>query len=248
MHKDDVSIGMLLPSGNIVAEGQVRAMMPEGVTVHTTRLPLTGSSDAELRRMTESLEGAAGLLADARVDLIAFNCTAVSTYSPDADCKIADQITAATKTPAVTTAQALTAALRRFDARRLVLITPYLEPITKREEAFLAHHGFDVIHSASYGINLNWDMAHEPAETWIRFTEENRRDEADAYLLSCTAIRSAEVIDKLEGILERPVMTSNQALTWYCLHTLGFKAEVRGFGCLLRGESGSRAPQPDTSP
>lgn len=233
MNGNDVSIGMLLPSGNIVAEGQVRAMMPRGVTVHTTRLPLTGSSDAELRRMTESLEGTAGLLADARVDLIAFNCTAVSTYSSDADCKIADRITATTKTPAVTTAQALVAALHRFDCRRLVLVTPYLEPITRREEAFLAHHGFDVIHSASYGINLNWDMAHEPSETWMRFTEENRRDEADAYLLSCTAIRSAEVIDTLEGILGRPVITSNQALTWYCLEALGIEADVKGFGRLL---------------
>lgn len=233
MDRDDTSIGMLLPSGNIVAEGQVRAMLPRGVTLYTTRLPLTGSSDAELRRMTDSLEDAAGMLADARVGLIAFNCTAVSTYSSDADCKIADRITAATKTPAVTTAQALVAALRRFDCRRLVLITPYLEPITRREEAFFAHHGFEVVHSASYGINFNWDMAHEPAETWIRFTKENSRDEADAYLLSCTAIRSAEVIDALEADLGRPVVTSNQALTWFCLHTLGIEADVHGFGRLL---------------
>jgi len=234
MNKDDVSIGMLLPSGNIVAEGQVRAMTPAGVTVHTTRLPLTGSSDAELQRMTESLEGAAGLLADARVDLIAFNCTAVSTYSSDADCKIADRITAATKTPAVTTAQALVAALLRFDCKRVVLVTPYLEPVTRREEAFLAHQGFDVIHSASYGINLNWDMAHEPPETWTRFVKAHRRPEADAYLLSCTAIRSAEVIDELEAVLQQPVITSNQALVWYCLHSLGIKRDVAGFGRLLR--------------
>ena len=239
MSMDERSVGMLLPSGNIVAEGQVRAMMPGDVTIHTTRLPLTGSSDAELQRMIESLEGAAALLADARVDLIAFNCTAVSTYSSDADCKIADRIATATKMPAVTTAQALVAALRHLGCERIVLVTPYLEQVTQREQAFLAHHGFDVVHSASYGINLNWDMAHEPPETWTRFVEANRRPEADAYLLSCTAIRSAEVIDELESVLQRPVLTSNQSLVWHCLRTLGVEPKVAGFGRLLRSGGGN---------
>ena len=227
------TIGMLLPSGNLVAEEQIHAMTPKGVRALTTRLPLTGSSDADLKRMTESLEGAAGLLADARVDLIAFNCTAVSTYSSDADCKIADRITNATKTPAVTTAQALVAALRHFEAKRVVLVTPYIEAVTRREQAFLAHHGFEVIHSASHGINLNWDMAQEPPETWTRLVLDNRRDDADAYLLSCTAIRSAEVIDGIETVLGKPVITSNQALMWHCLRALGIERPIKGFGRLL---------------
>ena len=40
-------LGMLLPSGNVAAEPQIGAMLPEGVSLHTTRLKLTGSSDAE---------------------------------------------------------------------------------------------------------------------------------------------------------------------------------------------------------
>lgn len=34
----------------------------------------------------------------------------------------------------------------------------------------------------------------------------NRQDEADAHLLSCTAIRSAEVIDGVEAFLGKPVI------------------------------------------
>jgi maleate isomerase len=133
----------------------------------------------------------------------------------------------------VTTAQALVAALRHFDSRRLVLVTPYIEAVTRREEAFFAHHGFDVFHSASYGINLNWDMAQEPPETWTRLVLDNRRNEADAYLLSCTAIRSAEIIDGIEAVLGKPVITSNQALMWHCLRSLGIERPVKGFGRLL---------------
>lgn len=232
----DLSIGMLLPSGNLVAERQVRSMLAPGVALHSTRLPLTGSSEAQLRAMIDRLEDAAALLADARVDLIAFNCTAVSTFKPDAEGEIARRILSVARgARALTTADALLAALRHLGARRIALVTPYIEPVTRREAAYLAHHGFEVVAEASYGIDANWDMACAPAATWHDFTLAHRRDDVDAYLLSCTAIESAEVIEPLEAVLGRPVLTSNQALAWHCQRSAGITAAVPGFGRLLRG-------------
>ena len=65
-------LGMLLPSGNVAAESQFNAMLPDGVSLHTTRLKLTGSTDAELLAMTDRVEDGATLLADACVDLFSF--------------------------------------------------------------------------------------------------------------------------------------------------------------------------------
>jgi hypothetical protein len=76
---------LIVPSGNLVCEDQVRRMVPATVGLHVTRLPLTGTSEAALKAMTDRLDEAARLLADARVDLIAFNCTAVSTMRPGSD-------------------------------------------------------------------------------------------------------------------------------------------------------------------
>ena len=75
-------IGMLLPSTNNAAEPQIQRMLPDGVAFHTTRLKLTGSSEADIMGMTERLEDGAKLLADASVDLIVFHCTAASTFRP----------------------------------------------------------------------------------------------------------------------------------------------------------------------
>jgi maleate isomerase len=47
-------------------------------------------------------------------------------------------------------------------------------------------------------------------------------------------VRSAEVIDALEQELERPLVTSNQAIAWHCLRRGGVGDKVRGFGALLR--------------
>lgn len=232
----DLSIGMLLPSGNIVAERQVRAMLAPGVALHTTRLPLTGSSEAQLLAMIDGLEAAAGLLADARVDLIAFNCTAVSTYKPDAEVEIVRRIQGVSRgARALTTADALLAALDHLDARRIALITPYIEPVTRREVAYFTHEGYAVVCDASYGIDTNWDMACAPTSTWYDFTMAHRRDAADVYLLSCTAIESAEVIEPLEAALGRPVLTSNQALAWHCQRSAGIATPIAGFGRLLGG-------------
>ena len=183
--------------------------------------------------MIDNLEAAARLLADARVDQIAFNCTAVSTFDPASEPAISKRIVDATGTPALTTAQALVAALKHFSARRIVLITPYIEPVTAREMVFFAHHGFDVVHDASYGIDRNWDMAQQAPQTWVDFTLANRREHADAYVLSCTAIESADVIDDLERELEKPVLTSNQALAWYCQRRGAIQQPVPGYGALL---------------
>ncbi len=229
----DLSIGMLLPSGNLVAERQMLQMLAPRVALHTTRLPLTGSSEAQLNAMIDNLESAAGLLADARVDQIAFNCTAVSTFNPAAEPAISKRIRDATGSTALTTAQALVAALNHFSAKRIVLVTPYIAAINAREKVFFEHHGFEVLREAGYGIDSNWDMAQQPPSTWADFTLANRHADADAYVISCTAIESADVIDDLERELDKPVLTSNQALAWYCQRRAGVQTPVSGFGALL---------------
>jgi maleate cis-trans isomerase len=65
--------GVLIPSGNSVAEPELKAMLPSGSSMLVTRLPLRGSSKTELMRMIDRLEAASELLADACVDVIVFS-------------------------------------------------------------------------------------------------------------------------------------------------------------------------------
>ena len=74
-------LGIMVPSGNVIAEPQIHAMLPSGVAAYMTRLPLRGSSEAELIEMGRHVESGAKLLADAQVGVVVFHCTAVSTFS-----------------------------------------------------------------------------------------------------------------------------------------------------------------------
>ena len=226
-------IGMLVPSGNVIIEPQVNAMLPPGVAVYVTRLPLRGSSEAELLAMAQNVEDAARLLAHARVGLIAFNCTAVSTYSKALEADIRRRIEQAAGIPALATSGALVHALKTLGASRIVLLTPYLREVNQREVAFLQQEGVEVLSETGLGLDTNTEMAALPAHTWLDLGKRHRDARADAYLVSCTAVRSAEVIDALERELGRPVITSNQAITWHCLRAGGVQDRVQGFGALL---------------
>jgi len=226
-------IGMLVPSGNVIIEPQVNAMLPPGVALYVTRLPLRGSAEAELLAMAANVEEAARLLGHAGVGLIAFNCTAVSTYSKAMEADIKRRIGEATGIPALPTSEALVEAFRVLKARRIVLLTPYLREVNEREVAFLQREGLEVLAETGLGLNTNTEMALLPPDTWVELGKKYRNERADAYLVSCTAVRSAEVIDTLERELGRPVVTSNQAITWHCLRAGGVQDRVEGFGALL---------------
>lgn len=230
---DRLRIGMIVPSGNVIAEAQVRAMLPPGVALNVTRLPLTGTAPEVLHGMLDGLEHAAGMLAHARVQLIAFNCTAVSTYSLELESQIQARIEKATGIKAALTSKALIQALNAFSARKVALLTPYPHDVNLREADFLEKSGIEVVSEAGLGLDHPGDMAKLPAQDWFDFAVKHRNSAADAYFISCTAIRSAEVITQIEAELNRPVVTSNQAIAWHCLRSQGISDDVPGFGSLF---------------
>lgn len=230
---DRARLGVIVPSGNPVAEPELRAMLPPGIGMVVTRLPLRGSSEAELLAMLEALEPASRLLADARPAAIAFHCTAVSTFAPAMAGSIRARMEAAAGgIAALATADAILAALAALGAKRLLLVTPYIAAVHAREIAFFEAHGLAVTGGDNLGIDTNAEMSHlAPADiaAQVRLAAACHPG-AEACLISCTAIRSAAVIAALEAELGMPVVTSNQALAWYALRALGQTDRVPGFG------------------
>jgi len=226
-------LGMLLPSSNPVGEPEVAAMLPPGVSLHTTRLKLAGSSREDLLGMTQRIEEGSALLADAGVDMIAFNCTAVSTFDAAMADSIQARISAASGVPAISTADGIIAGFKTLGVRRVVLITPYIDSVNEREVAFLTRHGIEVVGCTGLGLSEGQGMASiEPGE-WYRLGLANRHADAEAYFLSCTAIRVLPIIETLERDLAAPVLTSNQAMVWHALRVAGIRDTPAGFGALF---------------
>jgi maleate isomerase len=225
-------LGVMFPSVNYVVEPQLAAMLPPGVSLHLTRLQLKAGVDK--LRMLDRLEEGVELLTDAGVNCIAFHCTAVSMWTVETSAHIASRIKACTETPFVITSTAIVAALRELDASKIILVSPYIQETNDREIALLDHYGISVLRDRALGISGASKMGEVTPEAWFDNVMAMRDDGADAYFISCTAVKSADVIDRLESALQRPVITSNQAMLWHALRQNGIDDSISGFGALLR--------------
>ena len=231
---DAARLGVLVPSGNSVAEIELRAMLPADVGMLTTRLALRGSSETELLAMLTDLDKAATLLGHAEPDAIAFHCTAVSTFAPHLAGEIRTRITQATGRPALATADAILAAFKALQATRVLLVTPYIEPVHKREIGYLRDNGMTVVGGSFLGVDTNLEMARLPLATIAAQVKTAAQGvDADVCFISCTAIRSAGLITGLERALGMPVITSNQVMAWHVLCRLNFNQHIAGFGQLF---------------
>jgi maleate isomerase len=227
------AIGLLLPSGNQAAEAQLRAMLPADVGLRTTRLKLTDSSHSSLLAMADRLEDDARLLADARVSLVFFHCTAVSTFSAEMEASLESRITSATGLPSATTSRALVEGLKVLGSRRLTLLSPYGEAVNAREAAFFESNGFSVESCDGFGCHTADEMMAITPAQWLDFAVRRTPPHADVCVLSCTTVRTAEIVQALERRLGRPVITSNTAAAWYAMRRLGVLDSVVRFGELL---------------
>lgn len=233
VYGERLRIGMILASKNTVAEPDANAMLPGGVSIHTTRLRLVGTSQEDLLGMVRDVEAAADLLASAGVGLIVFHCTAASTVGPEAGNEVVARIERSTGVTATATSAALVAALSTLAARRIVMLTPYPQAVNDAEVAFFSAHGIEVIEEQGYLPPAGSGSPGAAPEEWIRRTLAHRRDDAEAYFLSCTNIRAITAIEPLERSLGAPVISSNQAMIWHCLRIGGVADPVPGFGRLL---------------
>jgi maleate isomerase len=238
-------IGLIIPSSNRMVEQEMVRHTPPGVTAHVARLRMTGAFNGPLDRLMPRLDDATATLTDARCDVVAFHCTANSMSEGAAgETKLLAALRAAGARQATTTATAIRQALDVLGARRIVLLTPYSVHTTAEEAEFLHAAGYEVIHAHGFALKGSDEYCATPPQFWRDRALEAARPEADAYLLSCASISVFPVIEEIERTLDRPVVTSNQAVIWHALSLLGItdrrNCQGRLFDRLGQGEMSAR--------
>lgn len=227
-------IGLIIPSSNRLSEPQLSRYAPDGVQVHATRLRMTGPHHVPLPALLPRIVEAALMLADAKCDVIVFHCTASSMEAGlEGERRVIEAIQDATGRRAATTAAAVLAAFRALGARRLALASPYEAETNRHEAEFLAQAGLEVVRDRPLALAGSDAYQSAPPALWLRTALELEDPRADVYFLSCSNIRSPEVIEEAEARLGRPVVASNQAVLWYCLRLCGLPDVVPGLGRLM---------------
>lgn len=215
---------------------------PERFLFHSSRMRMKTVSKDELASMDGESDRCALELSDARVDVMGYACLVAIMamgvgYHRRSEARLRERtIENGAPTPIVTSAGALVDGLKVIGARKIVLIAPYMKPLTKLVVDYISAEGFDVIDHIALEIPDNLDVAvHDPNRLPEIVSNLNYKD-ADVIVLSaCVQMPSLPVIAKVEAMTNKPVITAAVSTTYAMLRALGLEAISPGAGALLSG-------------
>lgn len=207
-------IGLILPSSNTTMEPEFSRFTPDGISVHSCRLPLEKVTEDELAGMENNVREASKLLSHVNPDVIAFGCTTGSLIKGKGyDVELEEKIKSSTGIPAVATARAVLENLREHQINDVAIITPYTKEINEKEKQFLIENGFNVKKITGLNFAENQKIGEQPPEKAYRLGKKvaNSNPECDGLFISCTNFRTFGILSTLENDIGKKVVSSNQA-------------------------------------
>lgn len=229
-------IGLIALASDYASERDFMNMRPsDDVAIYVSRIRNVNPCTVEnLRSMAPKLSDAVSLIIpEGRLDAVAYSCTsgtvvigyeaiAASIHSVRPGIPVATPITAGLE------------GLGRFEARKIAVLTPYIDDVNGPIVRYIEDSGLDVVALTSFLVADDNVMACIPPQAIYEAAIEADRPEADALFISCTALRAVDVVERIEQALGKPVITANQALYWQALRATGYHDPVEGYGRLLR--------------
>ena len=225
-----IRIGLLIPSSNSTIEVDFYRSVPDHFTIHTARMFMEDTTVAgESRMLDEFALPAAREIATARPHVVVFGCTSAGALrGNDYDERLCQDITRLTGVPTVSVIRSVREILQEASARRLVVITPYIQELNSRIKSSLETDGVEVLRINGLGITENFKIATVPSADIIRLAEETVGDlQPDALFVSCTNFPAVSCLAELRQRFPFPVFTSNQAALEKTLQKAGVVPSIQ---------------------
>ena len=231
-------IGFIVPWNNTVVEPELYSVVPEGVSFHFTKIIFGQPRDGK----NQDVDGqATEVLVLGGMDVIVYACLVTSLFEAT---DWERTTTERTGIPAVTAATAVKEALRAVGAASVALVCHYPEDrFDALRESFRAD-GFNVVSIESASVADNMQVGRISTEEVYRLARLADKPEADAICVLATDLRSFPIIQQLEADLDKPVITTNQAILWRSLQLAKVETAIQGHGSLLSGRAGELASTP----
>lgn len=210
------------------------------------RLPLVRTAGGDVAHLVETLlavgssdallDGAQKLAASAP-DSIMWACTSGSfVFGWDGAHTQAEEIAAATGTPASSTSIAFAEACRALGVTSVAVAASYPDDLAQHFKSFLADSdaGVTVVSFRSNDISTAGEVGMLGKDDVIRMALEADHPDAQAILIPDTAMHSVRWITELEQAAGKIVLTANQVTVWEGLRVAGKPRSICGLGTLFR--------------
>ena len=231
------SFGLIALQVDQAVERDFRRLLPGSeIALHVSRVPSGADLTPEtIAAMERALPRAAGLLPPAaRFDAVAYACTSGATLIGAA--RVAALVKDAVSTRHVTDPlSAALAGFRALGASSIALVSPYIDTVSAPLRAAFEDEGLRVPHGLSFGEEVEARVARiDPASIRAAALAAGAAPGVEAVFLSCTNLRTLEIIEDIEAALAKPVLSSNQALAWHMACLAGEPSLFAGPGRLSK--------------
>lgn len=233
---------MLTPSSNTVLEPVTTAILQglDHVSAHFSRFRVTeiSLSETALEQFDDRpLLTAAELLADANVDVIAWNGTSAGWLGFERDVQLCDRIQSVTGIPATTSVLALNERFQQQQVTRFGLVTPYTDDV----QAKILHHyqqaGLKCVAERHLNRSVNCSFAEVTADQIDQQVQAVAQANPQAITTFCTNLCAAPRVAALEAQLGIPIYDTISVVVWKSLILAGVDpTQVKGWGRLFTAE------------
>lgn len=206
-------VGVLVPWANLVVESELPQWGRGRTAWHYARLvPACGSTALDgdfLAGLIDAVPQALHQLSQLALQRVYLACTSAAFTRPGHF----TAVTSGSPVRVVSAFDAIVARLRACGVRKVALVTPYPDEVTKAEAVQFAERGIAVTGSASLGLAdgyANVTLAQQVVLSDHLGKEAVRQ--AEAVVLSCTGWPTRDAVKVLRRRLGRMVISSNAAI------------------------------------
>jgi maleate isomerase len=245
-------IGLVVPSSNTTMETELPELFrrrerraPERFSFHSSRMRMTAVTPEALAAMNDQGVRCTEELADANCDALAYACLVAVMASGSrahltTEQRLRPLASADGRAPFITSAGALAAGIESLGARRVALIAPYAEPLTKRVVDYLDDLGITVVDAISLGVTDNRAVGALDPMNLVDLADQLDLHTAEAIVLSaCVQMPSLPAIPLVERRTRLPTLSAGTATAHQLLSALQLEPLIADAGTLLANADGS---------
>ncbi len=173
------------------------------------------------------------ILPSVKLDVVAFGCTS-ATMTLGEDAVFAEIRKARPGVACTTPVTAALAAFRALGAKGVGVLTPYAPEINRGLVSYFADRGAPIAAVATFDRRDDREAARISVASIEAAAERLAAAPGiDCVFVSCTSLRMAEAVARLEERIGIPATSSNHAMAWHCLRLAGVQDEVAAAGRLF---------------
>ena len=217
-------VGWITPSANTVVERVTLGILRDfpQVSAHFSRTSVVGAVDPfPLTYDFDDMLRCAALLADARLDVVAWNGSKGGSLDFRLDQVLVERIEAATGARSMTSTLAIDRVFREDKVTRFALCCPYVESYRDRIVAAFAREGYECSAALTAGLRDNYSFSQIALDAVAGMLREVAKSKPQAIVTFCTNFPAAPIVAEMEVELGVPIYDTVAMGVWGVLAMLG---------------------------